>query len=51
MEKIGGELIPWDETITIFDRKTPYVAYAVSRAGFASGPLVDIGDQALPMVR
>jgi N-acetyltransferase len=48
MEKIGGELIPWDETITIFERETPYIAYAISRDSFAAGSLADMGDQAPP---
>jgi N-acetyltransferase len=48
MEKIGGELIPWDETITIFERETSYIAFAISRDSFARGPLADMGDQAPP---
>lgn len=44
MEKIGGELIPWAETLTLFDRQTPYIAYAIGRDSFAAGPLVNISD-------
>ncbi|MFO1240223.1 MAG: GNAT family N-acetyltransferase [Sphingomonadaceae bacterium] len=36
MEKIGGEAIPWDETVTAFGRAVPYVAYAITRERFAT---------------
>jgi N-acetyltransferase len=44
MTKIGGMLIPWDETITAFGRDMRYVAFEITRESFAVGPLADIGD-------
>ena len=35
MEKIGGVLIPWDETITAFGRDMRFIAYEISREVFA----------------
>ena len=37
MAKIGGTLIPWEETVTAFGRDTRYVAFEITREGFASG--------------
>lgn len=37
MEKIGGVLIPWDETITALGRNIPFIAYEITREGFAAG--------------
>ena len=39
MTKIGGYLIPWDETIIAFGREIRYVAYEITRDAFATGPL------------
>ena len=41
MTKIGGVLIPWEETITMLGRDMPYVAFEITREGFAAGPLAD----------
>lgn len=37
MEKIGGVLIPWDETVTALGRDMPFIAYEITREGFAAG--------------
>lgn len=37
MEKIGGTLIPWDETVTVLGRNTPFIAYEITRDAFATG--------------
>jgi N-acetyltransferase len=39
MTKIGGVLIPWDETITAFGRDMQFVAFEITREGFVTGPL------------
>jgi RimJ/RimL family protein N-acetyltransferase len=49
MTKIGGALIPWEETITALGRDMRYVAIEITRESFAVGPLADIGDCAPPM--
>lgn len=37
MEKIGGRLIPWEETVTALGRDIHFIAYEISREGFAVG--------------
>jgi N-acetyltransferase len=37
MEKIGGVLIPWDEIVTVLGRDMPFIAYEITREGFAAG--------------
>lgn len=37
MEKIGGVLIPWEETVTALGRDMPFIAYEITREGFAAG--------------
>lgn len=37
MEKIGGVLIPWDETVTALGRDMPFIAYEITRESFAAG--------------
>jgi N-acetyltransferase len=39
MTKIGGALIPWDETITALGRDMRFIAYEITRESFAAGPL------------
>jgi N-acetyltransferase len=39
MTKIGGVLIPWDETVTALGRDMHYVAFEITRESFATGPL------------
>lgn len=42
MEKIGGVLIPWDETITALGRNMPFIAYEITRENFAAGLQVEV---------